>query len=98
MPHDQLLAYPHGGYSGSRSLISQLVVVHDVVPWPVSEIFDATSIDTTSHEPIKAGTYEAVITASEIKANRANTGKIPLICVMPVRKFDIIHDILKTIQ
>ena len=37
--------------------------------------FDATSIDTTSHEPIKAGTYEAVITASEIKANRANTGK-----------------------
>ena len=35
--------------------------------------FDATSIDTTSHEPIKAGTYEAVITASEIKANRANT-------------------------
>ena len=37
--------------------------------------FDATSIDTTSHEPIKAGTYEAVITATEIKANRANTGK-----------------------
>ena len=37
--------------------------------------FDATSIDTTSHEPIKTGTYEAVITASEIKANRANTGK-----------------------
>ena len=50
-------------------------MVHDVVPWPVSEVFDATSIDTTSHEPIKAGTYEAVITASEIKANRANTGK-----------------------
>ena len=50
-------------------------MVHDVVPWLVSEIFDATSIDTTSHEPIKAGTYEAVITASEIKANRANTGK-----------------------
>ena len=37
--------------------------------------FDASTIDTTSHDPIKSGTYEAVITDSEIKANRANTGK-----------------------
>ena len=37
--------------------------------------FDASTIDTTSHDPIKSGTYEAVITDSEIKANRANKGK-----------------------
>ena len=37
--------------------------------------FDASTIDTTSHDPIKSGTYDAVITDSEIKANRANTGK-----------------------
>ena len=37
--------------------------------------FDATSIDTTSHDPVKPGTYEAVITGSEVKLNRAATGK-----------------------
>ena len=37
--------------------------------------FDAASIDITSHDPVPAGTYEAVVTASEIKSNKALTGK-----------------------
>ena len=37
--------------------------------------FDAASVDITSHDPIPAGTYEAVVTASEIKANKSLTGK-----------------------
>ena len=37
--------------------------------------FDATSIDTSSHDPIPAGVYEALITDSEIRATRAGNGK-----------------------
>ena len=37
--------------------------------------FDATSIDTSSHDPIPAGVYEALITESEIRATRAGNGK-----------------------
>jgi len=37
--------------------------------------FDATTIDTTTHDPIPAGTYEALITDSEIRATRAGNGK-----------------------
>ena len=37
--------------------------------------FDATSIDTTSHDLVPAGTYEAVVTASEVKATKSGTGK-----------------------
>ena len=37
--------------------------------------FDATSIDTSSHDPIPAGVYEALVTESEIRATRAGNGK-----------------------
>ena len=37
--------------------------------------FDASTIDTTSRDPIKPGTYEAVITESEIRATKSGNGK-----------------------
>lgn len=36
--------------------------------------FNASAIDTASHDPIPAGTYEAVITATEIKPTRSANG------------------------
>lgn len=36
--------------------------------------FNASAIDTTSHDPIPSGTYEAVITGSEIKPTKAGNG------------------------
>jgi len=36
--------------------------------------FNASAIDTTSHDSVPSGTYEAVITGSEIKPTRAGTG------------------------
>lgn len=37
--------------------------------------FDATQIDTTSHDPVQPGTYEAVITESEIRPCRSGAGR-----------------------
>lgn len=36
--------------------------------------FDATQIDTTSHDPVQPGTYEAVITESETRPCRNGQG------------------------
>jgi len=37
--------------------------------------FDANEVEpTTDFDPIPAGKYEAVITESEVKPNKANTG------------------------
>ena len=37
--------------------------------------FDASAIDTSSHDPVPAGTYEAVVSASEIRATKSGNGK-----------------------
>lgn len=37
--------------------------------------FDAAAVDTSSHDIIPNGIYEAVVSASEIKPNKAGTGK-----------------------
>ena len=37
--------------------------------------FDASAIDTGSHDPVPAGTYEAVVSASEIRATKSGNGK-----------------------
>jgi len=37
--------------------------------------FDATTIDVTAHDPIKPGTYEAVITETELRPTRNGEGK-----------------------
>ena len=37
--------------------------------------FDATTVEITSRDPLKPGTYEAVITESEVRPTRNGTGK-----------------------
>ena len=37
--------------------------------------FDATQVDISSHEPVQPGTYEAVITESEIRPCRSGAGR-----------------------
>ena len=40
-----------------------------------SLMFDASTIDTSSHDPVKPGTYEAVIADTEVRPTRNGNGK-----------------------